>query len=102
MVGLVSRPQPKFETIKRHHRHGNVCFSTSRDCLVEVECLGRWPQAYKAIVAEGEGRVRGAGLHACLLGSRGWCPCAAPGMAQRLAAAPDARAPLPSAPASQA
>lgn len=55
MVGLVSRPQPKFEIIKRHHRHGNVCLSASRDCLVELECLGRWPQAYKAIVGEGEG-----------------------------------------------
>lgn len=46
------QPQPKFEVIKRHYRHG-VFGRSKTDCPVEIECMGGWKAAYEAMMKEG-------------------------------------------------
>lgn len=50
---LLHRPQPAFASMKRHYPHGFPGWSSKYDCLVEVECMGRWPESYNRIAAEG-------------------------------------------------
>lgn len=52
MVDVVHSPQPAFSIIKRHYPHGDLCWG-SRDCVVELECLGVWARAYPLIKAAG-------------------------------------------------
>jgi hypothetical protein len=53
LEGVASRPQPAFAAMKRCYAHGFPGWSRRRDCLVEVECMGRWPGAHAALTAEG-------------------------------------------------
>jgi len=53
LEGLVSQPQPKFNIIKKHYHHGVYTWSKKKDCLLEIEKMGLWPQAYPLIKAEG-------------------------------------------------
>ncbi len=53
LTDILTRPQPAFTVMKRHYPHGFPGWSTKKDCLVELECMGMWPQAYDAIAAEG-------------------------------------------------
>lgn len=52
LEGVVDQPQPKFEVIKRHYRHG-VYGRSKRDAPVEIECMGAWKAAYEGIRREG-------------------------------------------------
>ena len=49
----LSCPQPAFESMKRHYPHGLIGWSSKSDCLIEFEAMGKWPDAYKSIIAEG-------------------------------------------------
>lgn len=53
LEGLVSQPQPKFNIIKKHYHHGVYTWSKKKDCILEIEKMGLWPQAYPLIKAEG-------------------------------------------------
>jgi hypothetical protein len=53
LAGVASQPQPAFAAMKRHYPHGLLGWSRRRDCLVELECMGRWPAAHAALRAEG-------------------------------------------------
>ena len=53
LTDVLHRPQPVFSTMKRHYPHAFLGWSTQKDCLVELECMGRWPRAYDAIATEG-------------------------------------------------
>lgn len=44
---------PAFESMKRNYPHGLIGWSSKSDCLIEFEAMGKWPDAYKAIIAEG-------------------------------------------------
>lgn len=52
-VDIVRQKQPAFQTIKKHFPHGFMGWSNKKDCLIELECMGRWPAAYDKIIAEG-------------------------------------------------
>ncbi len=45
--------QPAFESMKKHYPHGLIGWSSKSDCLIEFEAMGKWPDAYKAIIGEG-------------------------------------------------
>jgi hypothetical protein len=53
LTNILVRPQPAFKVMKKYYPHGFPGWSTKKDCLVELECMGQWPQAYDAIAAEG-------------------------------------------------
>lgn len=45
--------QPAFDSMKRHYPHGLIGWSSKRDCLIEYEAMGLWPDAYKQVLADG-------------------------------------------------
>ena len=53
LVDILQRPQPAFEVMKQHYPHGFPGWSTKKDCLVELECMGMWAKAYDQIAAAG-------------------------------------------------
>ena len=61
LAGLLEQPQPKFEAIKRHYRHGIFAMSRKSQCLVWVERDGEWRKAWEGMKGEGEWVVRGGG-----------------------------------------
>ncbi|KAL4434285.1 hypothetical protein ABPG75_000726 [Micractinium tetrahymenae] len=53
VADLVTQPQPHFVLIKQHYPQVFYCWSTRSDCVLEVECTGRWRQAFDALKALG-------------------------------------------------
>lgn len=50
---ILTRPQPVFCSMKKHYPHGYPGWSKKKDALVEIECMGVWPDAYNGIAADG-------------------------------------------------
>lgn len=53
LKNALHQPQPLFHMAKDNYPHGLIGWSRKKDCLVEVECMGKWPKAYKQLSANG-------------------------------------------------
>lgn len=53
LADLVRQPQPHYEIIKKYYPHGVCCWSTKKNCILEIEKMGMWPKAYPQIRAAG-------------------------------------------------
>ncbi|PRW59356.1 DEAD box RNA helicase isoform B [Chlorella sorokiniana] len=53
VADLVHQPQPRFEVIKKHYPQVFYAWSKRCDAVLEVECTGRWREAYDALRALG-------------------------------------------------
>ena len=53
MAELVRSPQPRFEIIKAHYPQVFYAWSSTSDCVLEVERTGQWRAAFEALRAQG-------------------------------------------------